>query len=199
MLYRIFWGSFIFLILLLVCLYFKGFMAASLRWVNEQPEVCIEIGTLCMSIKRSRRYSAENLNWPNLENTPVILASLNSALSRLNKIKKISGFFLRCLIIQRLEWKSALGCGDAMYTALANGTLWGVKGSITALLSSRSRIEKLDLFVRPEFSQKCFESRVYCIFKMRIVHIIFVTIYFIAHAIIGQCINSLNRTRNRRG
>lgn len=193
-------GSLISLLLSLICLRIRGFVAASLLWTNEQHEVCIEIGAQRIGLKRSRNYSAADFDLlPGLENYPRSLSLLYSILSRMKKAKKISSLILKLLIIQKLEWKSALGCDDAMGTALANGTLWGIKGSFASFLSSKSRVEKIDFFIRPEFSKKCFESRVHCIFRMRVAHIIFVAIYYLTLNTVGLCRQSIISIRNRWG
>ncbi len=199
MLYRFFLVSFILVFLLLICVYIRGAIAARMIWANGQPHIFVELSNPRMGLKHSFKYSGHGLILPALENLPQLLSSLDKVITRLNHAKKMGSLCIKLLVIQELEWKSVLGCGDAMGTALANGSLWGFKGMLIAVVSSKTRVEKLDLMVRPDFTQKCLESQLHCIFKMRIAHIIFVTAYFLGLGLKRQIEESLHSLQNRWG
>lgn len=92
---------------------------------------------------------------------------------------------LRHLVIETLEWRTNVGMEDAMLTALVSGSLWAVKGTVISRLSSYSPIEKINLLVEPDFSNRWLRSQINCIARMRMVHIILVGPYILAKAIRG--------------
>jgi hypothetical protein len=91
---------------------------------------------------------------------------------------KISRMYLKYLLIENLDWRSSIGMNDAMKTAIASGSLWAFKGIIVSQLSNKSRIEKIFLNVSPDFVSSFFLSRLNCILKMRIAHIILIGFYY---------------------
>ncbi len=94
-------------------------------------------------------------------------------------------FGVRYLVIERLDWSSSIGLNDAMYTAIGSGGLWALKGMLVGFLSSKSRLQDVNLQVEPDFNGEKVVSRLYCILKMRIVHIILITFYFLVLIVRG--------------
>lgn len=94
-------------------------------------------------------------------------------------------FSTQYLVIERLDWSSNIGLNDAMYTAIGSGGLWAVKGMLVGFLSSKSRLQDINLQVEPDFNGEKVVSRLYCILKMRIVHIILITFYFLVLIVRG--------------
>ncbi len=82
----------------------------------------------------------------------------------------------RKLRLEKLDWETYIGLGDAMDTAICSGGLWAIKGNIIAFISARKRLELMKIKVQPDFSGKRLTSRLYCIVKMRLVHIIFIVV-----------------------
>ena len=76
------------------------------------------------------------------------------------------------IVVDKLDWKTTVGCQDAFYTAISTGLLWALKGTYIAMLSSKCRLNHIRLEVRPDFTSPAFLSNFICIFKIRIVHII---------------------------
>ncbi|HWP95798.1 MAG TPA: DUF2953 domain-containing protein [Syntrophomonadaceae bacterium] len=107
-------------------------------------------------------------------------------LSKLLTQSTIFKLILRFLILKKIEWKTLVGSGDAMKTALASGALWAGKGLLISELSFQGHIRDLNILVQPDFYQEIFESRLHCIFKMRIVHIIFVEAYILVQKARGR-------------
>ena len=87
--------------------------------------------------------------------------------------------------IEKVEWKSQLGCQDAMYTGILTGITWAIKGIIISLVSAGRQPEKLQLEVVPRYDQEIFISDLHCIIKMRIVHIIFIAAYMLFKIVRG--------------
>lgn len=90
--------------------------------------------------------------------------------------------------IQELKWNTILGTGDAMTTALGTGSLWALKGSIIAYLSAVHKIHKLQVNISPDFNGNTSSSELFCIFKIRLVHIILIIGYVLV-AKIRRCKN----------
>jgi len=90
-------------------------------------------------------------------------------------LKKILAF----TVIEKLQWESTVGGRDAMFTALDAGIFWAVKGMIVAYISHISELEQVKLAVQPDFQKPIFFSKINCILKMRIVHIITIAIYIL--------------------
>jgi len=110
---------------------------------------------------------------------------------------KVLNFGLKYLIVDNLEWKSVVGTQDALHTALGTGACWALKGAIIGVLSSRCRLGRLVLDVRPDFMTPAFFSRLTCILKIRTVHIIIIEVFIIATKV-RWCIDG-DRTGTRTG
>ena len=91
----------------------------------------------------------------------------------------------RYLVVEQLDWRSYLGLDDAMYTAIGSGSLWAVKGALIGFLSSKSKLQDVHIQVEPEFNQEKLVSNLYCILKMRIAHIILISVYFLVLIVRG--------------
>lgn len=95
-------------------------------------------------------------------------------LEKIRTGRDISNLLLHFLIINQIEWKTVIGAGDAMKTALASGSMWALKGILISKISFQGCIQDINILIQPVFSRETFESTINCIFKMRIVHIIFI-------------------------
>ncbi len=98
---------------------------------------------------------------------------------------RLINFGAQYLVIERLDWSSGIGLNDAMYTAIGSGGLWAVKGMLVGFLSSKSRLQDINLQVEPDYSGEKVVSHLNCILKMRIVHIILITFYFLVLIVRG--------------
>jgi hypothetical protein len=62
-----------------------------------------------------------------------------------------------------------IGIGDAVYTGVAAGALWSIKGSIIGLLSNYLRMKEMPkLMVQPNFQQMITSTDLSCMFQFRI-------------------------------
>lgn len=67
------------------------------------------------------------------------------------------------------RWDSAVGAGDAMWTALAAGSYWALKGMLLGYVSKRMQLEcEPAMSVEPDFEQARYDTRLECIARMRI-------------------------------
>lgn len=117
------------------------------------------------------------------------LGVLKRFLQRVTRIRMASAWerqiyfllkkMLRFTVIEKLQWESSVGGRDAMAAALHTGLLWALKGTAVAYISRQSRLERVQLDVVPNFETSIFFSRIRCILKIRIVHIITIGVYII--------------------
>lgn len=80
------------------------------------------------------------------------------------------------LVVQKMNWNTVMGLEDAMQTALGVGSLWALKGSLAAWISSHSHVHELNLEILTDFSRPACQTHLSCILKMRMVHIISIII-----------------------
>lgn len=64
------------------------------------------------------------------------------------------------------------GTGDAAYTGMLNGVLWGVAGVLLSTMESITGMKKKSIRITPEFQKEIFQVDVFCIIGSRMVHII---------------------------
>lgn len=81
---------------------------------------------------------------------------------------------MRHLVVQKLNWKTVVGLDDIMYTAVACGGIWALKGSVAGMLGNICQLRQLNLAVEPAYNHYSISSRADCIFKMRIVYIMLI-------------------------
>lgn len=93
--------------------------------------------------------------------------------------KKLAKTILHYTIVEKIDWNTDIGLQDAMYTGISTGILWAIKGILVSLINLNSRLEKLHLQVTPDFNKEILRTNLSCIIKIRIVHIIFVTVYLL--------------------
>ncbi len=84
---------------------------------------------------------------------------------------------LSLTVVEKFRWKSRVGGKNAMWAALHTGLLWTVKGLGMTYLARNSHLKEVQLTVEPDYLSTEFASQIDCILKMRIVHIITITIY----------------------
>lgn len=75
-----------------------------------------------------------------------------------------------------LNIKLKQGTGDAAQTGLICGLLWAAAGILTTHLSRYLKTFKKEINITPCFDKKIFEVDAYCIFHVKLVHIIVVLI-----------------------
>lgn len=90
-------------------------------------------------------------------------------------IKHITGFyeviraFLRKVSIEKLQWHSTVGVGDAAYTGMVAGALWTAKGGLLGLVGSLMKLEKMpEISVAPSFQMAITQTSLKCMIRFRI-------------------------------
>ncbi len=75
-----------------------------------------------------------------------------------------------------LNIKLKQGTGDAAQTGILCGLLWIAAGILTTHLSQHLKVFKKKIFIIPCFDKSIFEVDAYCIFRVKLVHIIVVLV-----------------------
>ena len=76
--------------------------------------------------------------------------------------------------MQRIEWKTWLGADDAMFTGIGAGLVWALKGFVVSNLTRICKVEAMNIEVNPDFRTTRYSTQLYCIFKIRLVHYIYI-------------------------
>lgn len=101
-----------------------------------------------------------------------IFNSLNDAKELLQHVVKLHHIvrnFLRKVSVKRVEWHTVIGVGDAAYTGVATGAIWGLKGSIVGIVSHYMKLKEMPrMTVTPYFQHKVTQSRFRCMIQFRI-------------------------------
>jgi len=85
--------------------------------------------------------------------------------------------YLKCKIkIQKLNLSIFAGTGNAMYSGILSGLLWTGAGILYSFLKGIADMEDCKIEIKPDFVGKKLKIDLYCIFKVRIVHIIVIGI-----------------------
>lgn len=76
-------------------------------------------------------------------------------------------------IFKQFDWETRVGSEDAAFTAVGTGLLWGLIGQVTGFLQNRYEFScRPVLSVIPTFGRSVLDTRLDCIFELRIGHII---------------------------
>jgi hypothetical protein len=90
--------------------------------------------------------------------------------------------FLRQVCQVEIAWRTRLGTGDALSTALGSGLLWTVKSTFSTLLQQRYRLSQLpQMDVVPEFEAVEFVTDFRCIFHLTLGQIMWRAVCDAAH------------------
>lgn len=104
------------------------------------------------------------------------ISNLKKAYKKFKKIFDIYRESIEYLIhkikITSITWHTSIGTGDAAYTAILTGVLWGIKGNIVNYIIKDKKYGEIDLDVAPNFSKPVFETYLHCIIKIQIANII---------------------------
>lgn len=93
----------------------------------------------------------------------------------------IRDYLRKRLILKEYSIEVEAGSTDAFYTGILNGVVWAVTGIITSFLSNNFKVIKKCVEVKTNFKENLFTIDFYCIFHIRIVHIIVVGIKFLLY------------------
>ena len=96
-------------------------------------------------------------------------------------IKRIQNF-LKCKItLKNLSFKMNFGTGNACHTSILTGLLWTFCGIIISFLHRFMKVEKKQVVIKPNYTEKNINLELYCIFNSRIVYIIVIGFMILTH------------------
>jgi hypothetical protein len=94
---------------------------------------------------------------------------MNFLLKKVVHLHTIIKKFLQKISINKFEWQTMIGVGDAAHTAIVTGVLWSIKGNMTGLLSQYFKLKVMPVIsITPHFQANVIQTRVSCIFQFRI-------------------------------
>jgi hypothetical protein len=101
--------------------------------------------------------------------------SFQKMLIHVKSFYKIIGQFLMKIKISQLTWHSAIGLGDASSSAIAAGSLWGIKGIVLQVMNALFILKgNPSISVVPVFQAMHSETRFSCMVSFKIGHAIVV-------------------------
>lgn len=85
--------------------------------------------------------------------------------------------YLKCrAIIKKLDLQIEFGTGNASHTGILTGIAWTALGIMLTYIDSYIEIHEKHINIKPSFVEKKFNVDLYCIFRLRIVHIIIIVL-----------------------
>lgn len=88
-------------------------------------------------------------------------------------LQKIAKQFLKTIRLEKLNWHTAIGTGDAAETGVLTGAGWGIKSTILGFVSQYITLRSIpNIHVQPHFQETKVESEFLCMIRFRIGHII---------------------------
>jgi Protein of unknown function (DUF2953) len=101
--------------------------------------------------------------------------SFQKTLMHVQNFYRILAQFLKKIKVSQLEWHSAIGLGEASSSAIAAGTVWGIKGIVLQLINTFFRLKGTpSINVVPVFQGMHSETRLSCMVSFKIGHAIVV-------------------------
>ncbi|WP_231893410.1 DUF2953 domain-containing protein [Rossellomorea aquimaris] len=77
--------------------------------------------------------------------------------------------FTKKVKLDKVQWKTLFGTGDAASTGTLTGIIWGMKGSIVGILSGYMKLQSMPhLEVIPTFQKAIIQTQFSCIIQFRI-------------------------------
>ncbi len=92
----------------------------------------------------------------------------------IESICNIRSFLRGRLVLRKFDLKVALGTGDACLTGLVAGLIWSLAGIVVSWLENSFKTDARSVDVKVDYMEKKFKIDLYCIFNIKIVHIIVV-------------------------
>ncbi|MFB6467687.1 DUF2953 domain-containing protein [Cytobacillus sp. Hz8] len=132
------------------------------------------IGPDAKQDKKTNKFTSKDL-FNSLHDTKVLLHHVIG-------FHKIIRKFLHKVKLKNLEWETEIGVGDAAYTGMLIGAIWGIKGSIIGIFSNYMRLMDMPkLSVQPNFQKAISQTRFQCMFQFRIGQAMFAAIKLVKY------------------
>lgn len=88
----------------------------------------------------------------------------------------VRSFLKDKMVLKDYRLEINVGSGDAFYAGISSGTAWALAGLLTSFLTNSFRVVCKNIQVKTVFNQKIFNVDLYCIFRIKSVHIILIAL-----------------------
>ncbi|KXG76835.1 DUF2953 domain-containing protein [Thermotalea metallivorans] len=147
-----------------------------IRWINRKNNSSVlEIDTEVESGKTENFIKDDKklLNFAEIEEIQDQLAHLYHG------YYNIFSYIRKKIVLESLSWKTEFGIGDAAVTGILSGMLWGIKGTLFAIIQKHIHPKNISFHVVPYFDQEIFQTRIHCIITLKIGYAIIASIKFV--------------------
>lgn len=146
-----------------------------IRYKIELPLIKIDDNSPTIVVKQKTGTDEEEINKDTKQfGAEDLLSSFHDMKELLQKVislHKIVKKFLRKVTIQKMEWNTTFGLGDAAYTGMLTGAFWAVKGSLIGVVSHYMKLKSYPILsITPQFQFALSQTSISCIFYFRIGH-----------------------------
>lgn len=93
--------------------------------------------------------------------------------------------FFQYALIKKVTWVSDIGWEEADKTGYYTGVLWAVKSIVLTFINNQYRIYDYDIDVYPHFDKSIFTSNLSCILRIRLVHIMLISVLLLSVKVRG--------------
>ena len=154
---------------------------------NKANGLTITLSALFGLITLKGKYNLMQLVSSQKQNVPKEFSETGSMLESFQKFRLTKGkynnsirYLRNRIAINKLEWNTVLGTGDAAVTGITIGLLWNVKAIISFVLSSMFSFKNIpDINIIPCFDGAVFSTRIDCILSLKIGHAIIAGVTFL--------------------
>jgi hypothetical protein len=101
-------------------------------------------------------------------------------------IRRINEYMGCRITLKDLKLDIDVGTGEACFTGIIGGLLWSIIGILDSYISSKLKVESKSVDIKTDFIKKKLNIDLYCIFNVRIVHIIVVTVKILKYYLINK-------------
>ena len=121
------------------------------------------------------RINPENLIfWEKNNDKKNIVDFINNYKEDKKKLIDIINFFKRKITITNINMSLRIGLNDAFVVAIISGAIWTLIGIFKLLIKNYFIVEEEKFMVKPTYDLETLDVDMNCIFRVKIVHIIFV-------------------------
>ena len=93
-------------------------------------------------------------------------------------ICKVRDYIKGRIVISELDLKVTFGVGQANYTAIMNGVIWSLYGTVLSYITNTIKVLKNNIKINCDFSKTILKVDLYCIFTFKLAYIIVMGLIF---------------------
>lgn len=173
----------VFLILLILLIVFLFTSVIAITEFNENKfilEIYFYKFKLFGNKKETSKKYVTNAQKENSLKQKLSIEKINFYINLLKKIledvKKIFRYFKRKIKASKFFLSITFGLEDAAETGIATGMLWAFIGFVYPLVDTVFDIDNPEISVNPKFNCECFNMEYKGIYKLKIIHIIYIAL-----------------------